>query len=236
MRLADYFGAAFAKVSTYQFPWMKILKESSVAKMDDIPLSNIPEDIYKISVDWLNHLSLEALGAAKGSKRVVPQVPSRSQVSIFVVLAMILRCKPDVLISLLPIIKENAKYEGQEKLPVLVWIIIQACQSDLVAGMLFWVHFLFPVLNSKSNSNPQSRDLILQVVERIISFPMAHAILVNGSVRKRRARGPRFSSRASYESDLPRPFSPFKGNREVSGCISHLERGSNCGCPWKQRG
>lgn len=44
---------------------------------------------------------------------------------MFVVLAMALRRKPDVLISLLPIIKESPKYQGQDKLPVTVWVIAQ---------------------------------------------------------------------------------------------------------------
>ena len=36
---------------------------------------------------------------------------------------MVLRRKPDVLLSLAPIIKENPKYQGQDKLPVIVWMI-----------------------------------------------------------------------------------------------------------------
>ncbi|KAL3527461.1 hypothetical protein ACH5RR_012117 [Cinchona calisaya] len=203
MRFADYFGRAFGKVCGSQFPWMKILKESSVAKMVDIPLSNVSEGVYKTSTDWINQRSLEALGsfvlwsldnifsdlslhqgATKGAKKVVQQAPSKSQVAIFVVLAMVLRRKPDVLISLLPTLRENAKYHGQDKLPVLVWVISQACQGDLVVGLFMWVHFLFPLLSSKSNSNPQSRDLILQVVERIASLPKARTVLVNGAVRK----------------------------------------------------
>ena len=47
------------------------------------------------------------------------------QVAMFVVLAMALRRKPDVLISLLPIIKESPKYQGQDKLPVTIWVIAQ---------------------------------------------------------------------------------------------------------------
>lgn len=203
MRFADYFGRAFAKVSGSQFPWMKILKESPVAKMVDVPISNMSEDVYKTSTDWLNQRSFEALGsfvlwsldsiisdialhqgATRGAKKVVQQAASKSQVAIFVVLAMVLRRKPDVLISLLPLLKENAKYQGQDKLPVLVWVITQACQGDLVVGLFLWVHFLFPMLTGKSNSNPQSRDLILQVVERITSSPKARTILLNGAVRK----------------------------------------------------
>ncbi|KVH92095.1 hypothetical protein Ccrd_005872 [Cynara cardunculus var. scolymus] len=185
MRFADYFGRAFASVNASQFPWMKALKGASVDKMVDIPLSHISEDVYRTSADWLNHQPVEALGsfvlwsldgiiadmalhqgAIKGSKKVVQQAPSKSQVAIFVVLAMVLRCKPDVLISLLSIIKESSKYQGTEKLPVLLWTITQACQGDLIVGLFMWVHLLLPILSSKSGCNPQSRDLILQLVER----------------------------------------------------------------------
>lgn len=47
------------------------------------------------------------------------------QVAIFVVLAMTLRRKPDVLISLLPVMRETSKYQGHDKLPVAVWSIAQ---------------------------------------------------------------------------------------------------------------
>lgn len=203
MRFADYFGRAFAKVSSSQFPWMKILRESSVEKMVDIPLSQISEDVYKTSVDWINQRSVDALGsfvlwsldsiitdlaqhegASKGSKKAVQQVSSKSQVAMFVVLAMVLRRKPDVLISLLTILNENGKYRGQDKLPVMIWVITQALQGDLTVGLFMWAHFLLPLLSSKLNSNPQSRDLILQLAERIVSAPKAHAILINGAVRK----------------------------------------------------
>lgn len=38
---------------------------------------------------------------------------------------MVLRRKPDVLISVLPTLKENVKYQGQDKLPIVIWAIIQ---------------------------------------------------------------------------------------------------------------
>ncbi|KAI3447520.1 hypothetical protein Pfo_004185 [Paulownia fortunei] len=203
MRFADYFGYVFAKVSPSQFPWIKILKESSVVKMVDIPLANMPKEIYNISVDWLNNRAFDALGSfvlwllddiigelelhqgvSKATKKVVPQTPSKSQVAIFLVLAMILRRKPDVLIRLLPIIKDNEKYEGHDKIPVMVWVITQASQGDLAVGLFMCVHFLFNVLNNETSPNLQSQDLVLQVVEKIISSPKARNILVNGAVRK----------------------------------------------------
>ncbi|XVE78650.1 hypothetical protein DITRI_Ditri13aG0163500 [Diplodiscus trichospermus] len=203
MRFADYFGRAFASVSAAQFPWLKIFKEFTVSKLVDVPLSNVPEDVYRTSVDWLNRRSLDALvsfvlwsldciladltshqGVTKGSKKVAQQAPSKSLVAIFVVLATVLRRKPDVLISLAPTIRENPKYQGQDKLPITVWMILQATQGDLAVGLYMWVHVLLPMLSGKSSCNPQSRDLILQLVERIISSPKARPILVNGAVRK----------------------------------------------------
>lgn len=47
------------------------------------------------------------------------------QVAMFVVLAMTLRRKPDVLINLFPVMTESLKYQGQDKLPVTVWMIAQ---------------------------------------------------------------------------------------------------------------
>jgi len=52
---------------------------------------------------------------------------------MFVVLAMVLRRKPDALITVLPTLRENTKYQGQDKLPVIVWMIAQVrhrCQNN----------------------------------------------------------------------------------------------------------
>ncbi|KAI9100274.1 hypothetical protein K1719_024492 [Acacia pycnantha] len=203
MRFADYFGHAFSSVGGAQFPWLRTFKESTVAKMVDIPLLHISEDIYKISTDWISQRSSEALGsfvswsldsiladlashqgAAKGAKNVSQQASSKSQVAMFVVLAMVLRQKPDVMISLLPTIKESKKFQGQDELPLAVWVTAQASQGDLVTGLFLWVSLLLPMLSGKSVNNPQSRDLVLQLVERILSSPKARTILLNGAVRK----------------------------------------------------
>ncbi|XP_056851139.1 uncharacterized protein LOC108824529 isoform X2 [Raphanus sativus] len=96
---------------------------------------------------------------------------------------MVLRRKPDALINVLPSLRENPKYQGQDKLPVVVWMMAQASQGDLSVGLLSWAHNLLPVVSNK-NCNPQSRDLILQLVETILSNPKARTILVSGAVRK----------------------------------------------------
>ncbi|CAO2193473.1 unnamed protein product [Urochloa humidicola] len=202
MRFADYFGRAFVTVSAAQFPWAKMFKESPVSKMVDVPLCHIPEPVIKTAGDWISQRSSDALGdfvlwcidsimselsgpatGTKGSKKVVQQSP-RAQVAIFVVLAMTLRRKPEVLVNIMPKIMGNNKYLGQEKLPIIVWVISQASQGHLVTGMFCWAHFLFPTLCAKPSGNPQARDLVLQLLERILSVPKARSILLNGAVRK----------------------------------------------------
>ncbi|KAL3824239.1 hypothetical protein ACJIZ3_020268 [Penstemon smallii] len=203
MRFADYFGRAFSAVSSSQFPWLKLFRESAVAKIADVPVSYVTDVVYKTSVDWINQRSYEALGtfvlwsldailadmaiqqpASKGSKKGGQPASSKSQVAIFLVLAMVLRRKPDVLINVMPKLRENAKYQGQDKLPVVVWMIVQASQGDLAVGLYLWAHHILPILGGKSGSNPHSRDLVLQLVERIVTAPKARGILVNSAVRK----------------------------------------------------
>ncbi|KAL3830778.1 hypothetical protein ACJIZ3_019580 [Penstemon smallii] len=203
MRFADYFGRAFSAVTASQFPWLKLFRESAVAKIADVPVSYISEAVYKTSVDWINHRSYEALGTfvlwsldgiladlaiqqngSKGSKKGGQPASSKSQIAIFLVLAMVLRRKPDVLINLMPNLRENTKHQGQDKLQVIVWMVVQACQGDLAVGMYLWAHHILPILGGKSGSNPQSRDMVLQLVERILAAPKARSILKNSAVRK----------------------------------------------------
>jgi hypothetical protein len=55
MRFADYFGRAFSAVSAAQFPWVKILRESTVAKLADVSIActlffmtTIPDEISAV--------------------------------------------------------------------------------------------------------------------------------------------------------------------------------------------
>ncbi|XP_068304033.1 uncharacterized protein [Pyrus communis] len=250
MRLADYFGRAFAAVSPAQFPWLKTFKESSVAKLVDIPLSHISEDVYKISVEWISQRSTEGLGSfvlwsldsiladlashqgvAKGSKKAVQQAPSKSQVAIFVVLAMVLRRRPEVLISLHPVMRGSLKYEGQDKLPITVWLVAQASQGDLVVGLYSWVHFLLPILSSKSSSNPLCRDLILQSVERILAFPKARPILLNGAVRKGEHIVPPSALDLLMRVSFPAPSARVKATERFEAVYPTLKEIALAGSP-----
>ncbi|XP_031257933.1 uncharacterized protein LOC116115937 [Pistacia vera] len=250
MRFADYFGRAFASVSSSQFPWLKTFRESTVAKIVDIPLSHIAEDVYKTSVDWLNQRSFDALGsfvlwsldsilavlashqgAVKGSKKVVQQASSKSQVAIFVVLAMVLRRKPDVLVSLLPIMRGNPKYQGQDKLPVTIWMIMQAAQGDLAVGLYIWVQVLLPMLSGKSSCNPQARDLILQLVERILSSPKARPILLNGAFRKGERLVPPSALEILMRVTFPASSARVKATERFEAVYPTLKEVSLAGAP-----
>ncbi|KAM1114434.1 hypothetical protein ACFX13_047990 [Malus domestica] len=250
MRLADYFGRAFAAVSPAQFPWLKTFKESSVAKLVDIPLSHVSDHVYNISVEWIGQRSIEALGSfvlwsldsiladlathqgvAKGSKKAVQQASSKSQVAIFVVLAMVLRRRPEVLISLLPVMRGSPKYEGQDKLPITVWLVAQASLGDLVVGLYLWVQFLLPILSSKSSSNPLYRDLILQSVERILSYPKARPILLNGAVRKGEHIVPPSALDLLMRVSFPTPSARVKATERFEAVYPTLKEIALAGSP-----
>ncbi|KAJ4826700.1 hypothetical protein Tsubulata_023387 [Turnera subulata] len=250
MRFADYFGRAFASVPSAQFPWLKLFKESAVSKT--IPLLHISQDVYKTAVDWLGQRSHEALGsfvlwsldaifadlsshqgapAAKGSKKTVQQSPSKAQVAIFVVLAMTLRRRPDLLINLLPIIMENPKYQGQDKLPVTVWVLAQASQGDMVVGLYAWIRVLLPILSGKSSGNPQSRDLILQLLERILSSPKARQILVNGAVKKGERVVPPSALELLMRLTFPVPSARVKATERFEAVYPTLKEVALAGSP-----
>ncbi|KAM7270317.1 hypothetical protein ACFE04_029531 [Oxalis oulophora] len=223
MRFADYFGRAFSSVSSAQFPWVKMFRESPLAKIVDVPISNISDDVYKTSVDWINKHSVEAISSfilwsldsilldfasqqpvTKGSKKTAQQPTSKSQVAIFVVLAMVLRRKPDGLIAVLPTLRETPKYQGQDKLPVIVWMMAQAAQGDLAVGLYAWAHNLLPTLSSRS-CNPQ-----------ILSSPKAKTILVNGAVRKGERLVPPASLEVLLRVTFPAPSARVKATERFA--------------------
>ncbi|KAJ8548414.1 hypothetical protein K7X08_032517 [Anisodus acutangulus] len=250
MRFADYFGRAFSAVAASQFPWLKLFRESPISKIADVPVSHLPEPVYKTSVDWINQRSFEALGSfllwgldsilvdlaaqlagSKGSKKGGQQTSSKSQVAMFMVSAMVLRRKPDVLIDILPTLRESPKYQGQDKLTVIAWMIVQACQGDLCVGLYLWAHHTLPLVGGKSGSNPQTRDLILQVVERILSAPKARTILVNGAVRKGERLMPPSALDLLLRVTFPAPSARVKATERFEAVYPTLKEVALAGSP-----
>ncbi|WJX42867.1 hypothetical protein P8452_30047 [Trifolium repens] len=118
----------------------------------------------------------------KDAKKAM-QLTSKSSVEMFVCLAMVLRRKPDALISVLPELRDNTKYQGRFQVLAITWMVAQASVGDLSVGLYAWSRNLLPIVVGKSG-NPQSRDFVLQLVEKILSTPEARPVLVNGAVRK----------------------------------------------------
>ncbi|KAM0933057.1 putative transmembrane protein [Dioscorea sansibarensis] len=247
LRFADYFGRAFASVSESTFP-TKMFKESPISKID-IPVSHIPDAVYKTSVDWIAQKPVEALGffvlccldiiyaclasksvPAKGSKKSAAQ-PSKPLVAIFAGLAMTIRRKPDVLVTITPKLRENSRYQGQEMLPIIIWCIGQASLGDVVIGMYLWSHFLLPSICGKSNVNPQFRDWVLQLVERILSGPKARSILLNGAVRKGERLFPPSALDLLMRSAFPAPSARVKATDRFTAVYPTLKQLALAGSP-----
>ncbi|XP_023640183.1 transmembrane protein 214-B [Capsella rubella] len=192
LRFMDYIGRELTEV---QFPWLKIfpLKGLWPKLIDviDVPLCDIPEPIYKTSVNWINqvpiwtlvgfvlwafdctinHLVAQQEGPKAGKIGEQPTSP-KPHIPVFVTLAMVLREKPEALTYALPILRESRYVQGQDKLPLTVWMIAQASEGYLSAGLYSWARNLLPVVGN-TNCKPQSRDLILQLIEKVLSDPEA---------------------------------------------------------------
>ncbi|KAH9560868.1 hypothetical protein CY35_06G130200 [Sphagnum magellanicum] len=223
MRCADYFARAFASVTSAQFAWNKILRESPVAKTIEVPLCYIPENVSKMMGDWLAQRPVEALskfmlwllkevledsqsqqsGSHKGAK-AIPQPSGKTKVGVLVLLAIALRRRPDLLHQQAGTVR--SQFQGQDKLPTLVWTYGQVAQGDLVSGMYLWVQNLLPFAVGKF-STPSSRDIVLQFVESVLfaNLKKARPVLLNGHLRKGERLVPPLSldlvMRASFPAD-----------------------------------
>ncbi|XP_019239713.1 PREDICTED: uncharacterized protein LOC109219693 [Nicotiana attenuata] len=243
-------GVMTAETDQYAVSNIVHRKINNLIYNKQVPLSHLPEPVYKTSVDWINQRSYESLGSfvlwaldsivvdlatqlggSKGSKKGGQQTSSKSQVAMFLVLAMVLRRKPDVLINVLPTLRESPKYQGQDKLSVIAWMIVQACQGDLCVGLYLWAHHTLPLIGGKSGSNPQTRDLILQLVERILSAPKARTILVNGAVRKGERLMPPSSLDLLLRVTFPAPSARVKATERFEAVYPILKEVAFAGSP-----
>ncbi|XP_020881078.1 uncharacterized protein LOC9312872 isoform X4 [Arabidopsis lyrata subsp. lyrata] len=191
-RFLDYYDSALSGVAC---PWRQMFQESNLAwlfDVIDVPLSYIPEPVYQTSVDWINQHVPENLrcGFVLSTfnyilRDLLPQgvkeeeaTYCHSKVAMFVTLAMVVRSKPRVLTKVLPSLRLRRIYKGQGQIPLTVWLITQASKDDLSVGLLSWAHNLLPLVGS----NPQSTDVILKLVEKILAKPDDQARFVKTPV------------------------------------------------------
>ncbi|XP_024381023.1 uncharacterized protein [Physcomitrium patens] len=219
LRCADYFGRAFSSVTTAQFGWNKILRETPIVKSLEIPLCYVPDTLNKMLADWLSQRPADALckfivwilkeilddahahaGSHKSSKHSAP--PSqKTKVGVLILLAIILRRRPDILQQQAQTVRNQ--FQALDQLPTLVWAYGQAAQGDLVIGMSLWVHNLLPLAVGKS-STPVLRDTALQFLESVVLVDpkKARSVLLNGVSRK----GERLVPAASLDSVMRASF------------------------------
>ncbi|XP_020881604.1 uncharacterized protein LOC9312951 isoform X3 [Arabidopsis lyrata subsp. lyrata] len=203
-RFLDYYEVALAGVPC---PWRQMLQESDLPNLFDVlhvPLSYIPEPVYKTSIYWLDQLvpSTELrcdfvllsfnyilcdLYIQRGGVfhdeamhlgYAKPGDPCVSEVSIFVTLAMLVRSDPLVLTRVLPSLWVKRYFHGPGRIPLTIWLVDQASQDNLPVGLYSWVHSLLPLVPRI----PESTDPILKLVEKILAKPDAQTILVNAPV------------------------------------------------------
>ncbi|XP_018489251.2 uncharacterized protein LOC108859841 [Raphanus sativus] len=206
LKLIDYYGIELSKVS---FQWVNMFEEYPLSKLIHVPLSLIPMPVIEKTLDFINILPLDTLLGVvlwasdliltewPGVVKVEQLNSDKSKVATFVVLAMVLRTKPDALTLVLQELREGPTCQGQDKFRLLIWMMSQTSQGDLPAGLYSWVRNLLPplVANYECYSS-QSIDLILQPVEMMLSSnPEARAVLLNEPVR----HGERLIPPSSFE-------------------------------------
>ncbi|EFH56038.1 hypothetical protein ARALYDRAFT_345677 [Arabidopsis lyrata subsp. lyrata] len=138
IKFVDYFGIAFCDVP---FSWPEMFNNPPLFKLIDVidvPLSHIPESVYKISVDWIQRQKLNTLcgfiwwalnkinGCLTELRGGPPHTYRKSQ------RAMVLRGKPSALARVLPPMRfKYSRYREPDLLPVTVWMIAQLAAAYL---------------------------------------------------------------------------------------------------------
>ncbi|KAG7568511.1 Transmembrane protein 214 [Arabidopsis thaliana x Arabidopsis arenosa] len=250
LRFMDYVGRELTQV---RFPWLKIFPfKGPWPKLIDVinvPVCDIPEPIYKTSVDWIKqvpvmtlsgfivwafrctliHLEAQQEGVNSGKIGEQPTSP-KPHVVVFVTLAMVLRTRPETFTFALRTIRQRRMFQGQDKIPLTVWMMAQASQGYLCAGLLSWAHNLLPVVGN-SDCNPQSRDLILQLVEKILSDPMAWTMRRNQAIRERERLIPPPSFEILLRLTFPASSARVKATERFEAIYPSLKEVALAGAP-----
>ncbi|CAH8340572.1 unnamed protein product, partial [Eruca vesicaria subsp. sativa] len=181
-KLVDYYGIALSQISFQSV--VNMFEEAPLSKLAHVPLSLIPTPAYVISNDYIRTFPSKALTdfvqsashliLTEWRRGVVEEVvrpnAEKSKVGTFVVLAMVLPFEPAALTILLTELRDTSKYQGQDTLPVLVWMVAQTFPEDIIGAFQSWACDLLPlVANNEECYSSRSLDFILQIVEMLLS-------------------------------------------------------------------
>uniref|UniRef100_A0A1J3IM71 DUF3730 domain-containing protein n=2 Tax=Noccaea caerulescens TaxID=107243 RepID=A0A1J3IM71_NOCCA len=137
---------------------------------------------------------------------------------------MVLRGKPDALAFVVPKLTKDPNYQEQDRILLIVWMTAQASQVDLYAGLYSWAHYLLPIAGDKSGCRRKSMDLILQLVENILSKPKALTTLVSGAVRKGQRLIPVSSFEILMRLTFPAPSTRTKATKRFEAIYPLLKQ------------
>ncbi|CAN8235152.1 unnamed protein product [Cochlearia groenlandica] len=210
VRLLHVFRDAVPKDVSY--PWLDMftLRKCFNLKLLDIihvPLCHLPESVYKASVEWMHqYISNRQLSGftVLWLMRILHDLLDEEssgdmEVTEFIVYAMITRSRPDILIlETLPLLREDPFLKDAPNLiPVTVWTIAQASPHNLSVALYSWARNLLPLFSSCNNGS--SQDLILALVEKILSETDAKNILCK-AVAPIYNKEPKLSDLVRFES------------------------------------
>eukprot|EP00271_Cylindrocystis_brebissonii_P020967 TRINITY_DN7278_c0_g1_i1.p1 TRINITY_DN7278_c0_g1~~TRINITY_DN7278_c0_g1_i1.p1 ORF type:complete len:603 (+),score=137.84 TRINITY_DN7278_c0_g1_i1:263-2071(+) len=206
MRCADYFARAFSTVTTAHFQWHKLLRDLPPAKAVEVPLCDVPDPVIQTTSEWLAKQPSDELGkfmrlllkmsledpagashqqkkGGAGADR--PLAPTKAKVGMLVILAILIRKKPDVFLQEAEAIRGSPDFAGNDRLPTLVWACGQVAQADLPSAVWVWSRNLLPLAVGKQ-STPLARDAVLTFFESIICKNLAKArtTLLNASSKR----------------------------------------------------
>ncbi|CAH8300682.1 unnamed protein product [Eruca vesicaria subsp. sativa] len=201
-------------------------EEAETEKRDpselEVPLSLIPRPVYEISMDFIRSFSSETLLdfvrwayhliITEWQQRGVVEVVrpnDESKVATFVVLAMVLRTEPGALTFVSTVLRDKPKYQGQDTLPVLIWMMAQAFSDDLTASLHSWAWNLLPlVANNEECYSSHSFELFMQFVEMVfLKCPEAPTLFRSRAVRNQHRERliPPFSFQILVRLTFPAP-------------------------------
>uniref|UniRef100_A0A1J3E9Z9 Uncharacterized protein n=1 Tax=Noccaea caerulescens TaxID=107243 RepID=A0A1J3E9Z9_NOCCA len=179
----------------------------------DLPFRHVPEPVYKTVEYWIEKVEEKSVSnfikwsfewTRNRLAGIYTNTEPNSQLGVFVALSIILRSRYLVLCPILPVLRQRYYHleRSPEMLQFTVWMMAQVAQVDLCLGLYSWASILLPLVRDKFLCNPRSTDLIMQLIENVLSNPNARAILLTNAVRENE----RLFPIPSFEILLPLTF------------------------------
>jgi hypothetical protein len=180
---ANFFEKTFRAV---ELPFNKILREEPLAKSVEFLLKELPQATAKKVQQWLSHrpaaaaskfvlevlqVVMETAGGpvSGGKKSNQPTVDKPVPVGLLIVLALVLRAHPEALLPHATIIRTNRKFQGAERLHILVWACGQAAVGSAAAGVGLWARTLLPLVEAQPTS--KSAELAMAFIDTVLPPP-----------------------------------------------------------------